>query len=230
MNKPETCGSNGPRMGRLRLGVDIGGTFTDLVIMNEETGAITIEKVPSTPSDPSLSFHAIILKGLAAAGGTPRDVGYLAHGTTVATNCIIEGKTARLRLAHHRRLPRHPRDRAQIKPEPFNLFFEKPRPLVPRHRALEARERLDPEGRVLESLLPTRCWRRRGRSPSRGSRRSRSVFFTRTSIPVTSSLPRRSWPESYPEFTSRFPRKCAPNSANIFAQAPRWSTRRSRQS
>ena len=98
---------------RLRLGVDIGGTFTDLVIMDEETGAITIEKVPSTPSDPSMSFHAIMLQGLAAAGADAGDVGYLVHGTTVATNMHHRGKDGRMRLAHHGRLPRHPRDRAR---------------------------------------------------------------------------------------------------------------------
>ncbi len=154
MIKPERCGSNGHRTRRLRLGVDIGGTFTDLVIVNEETGAITIEKIPSTPSDPSLSFHAIILKGLAAAGATPRNVGYLVHGTTVATNCIIEGKTAACGLLTTEGFRDILEIARQIKPEPFNLFFEKPRPLVPRHRALEARERLDPEGRVIEALVP----------------------------------------------------------------------------
>jgi N-methylhydantoinase A len=150
----EIARANSPGRGRLRLGVDTGGTFTDLVIVDDESGAITIEKVASTPSDPSLSFHSIVLKGLAAAGAAPRDVGFLVHGTTVATNCIIEGKTARcglLTTAGFRDILEIAR---QIKPEPFNLFFEKPRPLVPRHCALEARERLDAEGRVIEELDP----------------------------------------------------------------------------
>jgi N-methylhydantoinase A len=154
MSEPEPSPSSNPRRQRLRLGIDIGGTFTDLVIMNEETGAITIEKVPSTPSDPSISFHTIINKGLAAAGGTPHDVSALAHGTTVATNCIIEGKTAACGLLTTEGFRDILEIARQIKPEPFNLFFEKPRPLVPRHRAREARERLDAAGGVLQDLVP----------------------------------------------------------------------------
>jgi N-methylhydantoinase A len=138
----------------LRLGVDTGGTFTDLVILDEESGTLRIDKVPSTPSDPSLSFHKIIQQGLAATGAGAPDVSYLVHGTTVATNSIIEGKTARcglLTTAGFRDILEIAR---QIKPEPFNLFFEKPRPLVPRDLCLEAAERLDSEGRVLEPLDP----------------------------------------------------------------------------
>jgi N-methylhydantoinase A len=140
--------------GKLRLGVDIGGTFTDLVIMDEESGAFRIDKVPSTPADPSLGFHKIIQQGLAATGAGAANVSYLVHGTTVATNSIIEGKTARcglLTTAGFRDLLEIAR---QIKPEPFNLFFEKPRPLVPRDLCLEASERLDSEGRVIQPLDP----------------------------------------------------------------------------
>jgi N-methylhydantoinase A len=138
--------------GKVRLGVDIGGTFTDAVIMNEQSGDFTIDKVPSTPADPSLSFHQITLQALAGAGRRPADVSFLVHGTTVATNTIIEGKTAAcgfLTTAGFRDLLEIAR---QIKPEPFNIQFEKPRPLVPRHRSLEAVERVDYQGNVLEPL------------------------------------------------------------------------------
>jgi N-methylhydantoinase A len=149
--RPVPDGSNERR---LRLGIDIGGTFTDLVIMDEETGAITIEKVPSTPSDPSIGFETIVVQGLRAAGSDPRAVCALAHGTTVATNCIIEGKTAACGLLTTEGFRDILEIARQIKPEPFNLFFDKPRPLVPRHRCREARERLDAEGSVLQELVP----------------------------------------------------------------------------
>jgi N-methylhydantoinase A len=151
MMKPD---SDGSKERRLRLGVDIGGTFTDLVIMDEATGAITIEKVPSTPSDPSIGFETIVVQGLAAAGGQPGEVCALAHGTTVATNCIIEGKTAACGLLTTEGFRDILEIARQIKPEPFNLFFDKPRPLVPRHRCREARERLDAEGTVLQEIVP----------------------------------------------------------------------------
>ena len=140
------------QLGKVRLGVDTGGTFTDAVIMDEESGEYTIDKVPSTPTDPSVSFHQITQQVLASAGRNPVDVSFLVHGTTVATNTIIEGKTARcgfLTTAGFRDMLEIAR---QIKPEPFNIQFEKPRPLVPRHRSLEAAERMDYQGNVLEPL------------------------------------------------------------------------------
>ena len=59
---------------RVRLGVDTGGTFTDAVIMNENSGEFTIDKVPSTPSYPSISFHGIITQSLGAVGAQAADV------------------------------------------------------------------------------------------------------------------------------------------------------------
>ena len=72
----------------------------------------------------------------------------------MATNCIIEGKTARCGLLTTEGFRDILEIARQIKPEPFNIFFEKPRPLVPRHRCLEASERMDAEGRVVRALEP----------------------------------------------------------------------------
>ena len=138
----------------VQLGVDIGGTFTDAVVLVEATGEFLIEKVPTTPSDLSDGFHAVTTRALEAAGRRPEDIGSLVHGTTVATNCIIEGKTARCGLLTTEGFRDILEIARQIKPEPFNIFFEKPRPLVPRHRCLEASERLDAEGRVVRALDP----------------------------------------------------------------------------
>lgn len=81
-----------------RLGVDVGGTFTDLLLFNAETGAFWRHKTPSTPHDSSEG----ILNGVNAicheAGVTARDIDYLLHGTTVATNAVLEGKGARVGL------------------------------------------------------------------------------------------------------------------------------------
>ena len=80
---------------RYRLGVDIGGTFTDAILVNESTGETRTGKVPSTPSDPSIGFLQVVDRMLSEGSVAPGAVRYLVHGTTVATNAIIEGRLAR---------------------------------------------------------------------------------------------------------------------------------------
>jgi N-methylhydantoinase A len=134
--------------------VDTGGTFTDAVIMDEVTGEFWIEKVPSTPSDPSVSFNDVISQALDGVSGNAPDVSFLVHGTTVATNCIIEGKTAKCGFVTTKGFRDILEIARQIKPEPYNVFFEKPRPLVPRNLCLEVEERLDYEGNIITPLDP----------------------------------------------------------------------------
>ena len=139
---------------KLRLGVDTGGTFTDAVIMDEESGEFIIDKVSSTPSDPSLSFYQIVAQALETTHAKADHVSYLVHGTTVATNCIIESKTAKCGFLTTKGFRDILEIARQIKPEPFNIHFEKPKPLVPRQLCLEVEERLAATGQVLEPLNP----------------------------------------------------------------------------
>jgi len=81
-----------------RLGIDVGGTFTDLVLFSEESGALVVEKVPSVPADPSEGIMDGIAKILARASAAPADVAYVAHGTTVATNTLLQRHGARTAL------------------------------------------------------------------------------------------------------------------------------------
>src|ERR1700679_3718814 len=83
---------------RTRLGVDIGGTFTDAVLMEEEGGRIHLLKLPSTPSDPSEGYLQIARRILHESSIDVETVHYNAHGTTVATNTIIEEKGAKSAL------------------------------------------------------------------------------------------------------------------------------------
>jgi N-methylhydantoinase A len=139
-------------MRRARIGVDIGGTFTDAVLLEEGTGQTWIAKVPTTPRDPAEGFLQALDRVLAAAGVPAEQVGLLAHGTTVATNAIIEGKTARvgfITTAGFRDLLEIQR---QIRPRLYDLFCDKPPPLVPRRRCVEVRERVAADGTVLEPL------------------------------------------------------------------------------
>jgi N-methylhydantoinase A len=81
-----------------RLGVDVGGTFTDLLLVDEDTGRTWRAKTPSTPADQSKGVMVGLAKVCATAGVEPRDIAQVLHGTTVATNAILEGKGARVGL------------------------------------------------------------------------------------------------------------------------------------
>ncbi len=81
---------------RLRVGIDTGGTFTDVVAYDEVTGQLTVTKTPTTPADPSIGFVDGLAKVLDQVGGRGSDVMALSHGTTIATNQLLEGQIGRL--------------------------------------------------------------------------------------------------------------------------------------
>ena len=137
---------------RYRLGVDIGGTFTDATLINEETGEIRVGKVPSTPQDPSHGFMEATHRILREAAVSPDEVGYVVHGTTVATNSIIEGKVARTGFVTTDGFRDLLEIQRQIRPSLYDLQFEKPRPLTPRYLCFGVPERLDAQGNVLTPL------------------------------------------------------------------------------
>jgi N-methylhydantoinase A len=131
-----------------RVGIDIGGTFTDIVAFDEETGAITRSKTLSTPHAPEEGF----LTALELASAPMKDVRALIHGTTIVTNLILERKGARVALITTRGY----RDVLEImratRPRPYDLMWRKPEVIVPRHFRLEVNERVDARGRVIEAL------------------------------------------------------------------------------
>src|SRR6266851_5697225 len=141
-----------------RIGIDVGGTFTDLVAI-DAGGATTLAKVPSTPEDPSLG----VLDGLrllAARLGLDRaallaSTDRIVHGTTVATNALLERKGARLGLLTtegHRDVVEM---REGLKDERYNLRLPPPEQLAPRHLRLGVRERLRADGRIEIPLDPS---------------------------------------------------------------------------
>ncbi|MBI5877895.1 MAG: hydantoinase/oxoprolinase family protein [Chloroflexi bacterium] len=138
-----------------RLGIDIGGTFTDAMLINEETGEIRIGKVSSTPRDPSLGFLEASARILREAAVSPGDVRYVVHGTTVATNAIIEGKLASTGFITTEGFRDLLEIQRQIRPSLYDLQFEKPRPLVPRYLCFGVPERLDWQGNALKPLDTT---------------------------------------------------------------------------
>ena len=137
---------------RFRVGVDVGGTFTDAILINEDTGRTRIAKVPSTPGDPSVGFLAAVERILREADIEAADVGYLVHGTTVATNAIIEGKLAPTGFITTEGFRDMLEIQRQIRPSLYDLLFEKPRPLAPRYLCFGIPERLDATGTVVTPL------------------------------------------------------------------------------
>ncbi|MDX6297945.1 MAG: N-methylhydantoinase, partial [Nocardioidaceae bacterium] len=81
---------------RIRVGIDTGGTFTDVVAVDEETGDLATTKTPTTPDDPSVGFMAGLSKVLGMLGAGPESLAAVSHGTTVATNRLLEGKVENL--------------------------------------------------------------------------------------------------------------------------------------
>ncbi len=136
-----------------RIGIDIGGTFTDLCAMADD-GSCWTAKLLTTPGDPSQGFMRILERAFEQGTGL-RDsaaVRELVHATTVATNAILENRTARMGLITTAGF----RDVLEIgrhfRRDIYNLFLEKPPVLIPRQRRLEVRQRMAADGSVLTPL------------------------------------------------------------------------------
>ena len=141
-------------MSRYRVTVDTGGTFSDFVYLNEDTGALSISKVPSTADDPSRAILAG-LENLLADGVSAEEIGYFCHGTTVGTNALLEGKgvkTGLLVTEGFRGIYPVGEQARPYGPVIFDVMFDKPAMLVPNRRTGEVRERIDFRGRVLQPL------------------------------------------------------------------------------
>ena len=143
-----------------RLGYDIGGTFTDLILVDDASGAAHTAKVPSTPPEPADGALDGLRLLTHAAGVEPAAVRYLAHGSTVALNAILEGTTARvgllttagfrdvLEIGRLTRVPESGNPEAAL----YDTQYDKPRPLVPRYLRLGVAERVDAAGEVLTPI------------------------------------------------------------------------------
>lgn len=135
-----------------RLGIDTGGTFTDLALIDGATGEAVLFKLSSTPGDPSEAIIQGIQEILGKDGIRTENVAYLGHGTTVATNAVIERKFARTGLITTEGFKDVLELARQRRPDLYDLDKEKPRPIVPRDLRLEVRERLAYDGSVLTPL------------------------------------------------------------------------------
>ncbi len=140
---------------KCRVGCDIGGTFTDIVLLNEGTGQLRIVKVPSTTVNPEKGVKAGLKKIFDTSEMKPGDVSYFFHATTIATNAIIGQvglklpKTAFITTKGFRDILEIGR---QTRPRLYDFFMDKPKPLVPRYLRKEVTERIRYDGSVLKPL------------------------------------------------------------------------------
>jgi N-methylhydantoinase A len=137
---------------RYRLGVDVGGTHTDLVLLDLASGALMVEKVSSTPKNPALG----VLDGVAkfvARGIKPGDIEFFAHGTTITTNALLEMRGAKVGLLITRGFRAVQEIQAQARDgNLFDYFYAKPAPIAPQSLTKEIPERSDYQGNVLVPL------------------------------------------------------------------------------
>ncbi|MBT7291357.1 MAG: hydantoinase/oxoprolinase family protein [Rhodospirillaceae bacterium] len=138
----------------LRIAIDTGGTFTDVVAINEATGAQHAIKTPSTPSDPSVGLLTGLRKAAEAAGGSPAEVSHVLHGSTTATNAVLEHKFEGLGLLVTDGFRHIIEIARQSVPDGYgnSFFWVKPPRLVPLHLVREVSGRLDFEGNELTPL------------------------------------------------------------------------------
>ena len=137
---------------RFRLGVDVGGTHTDLVLLEAGTGTIAIEKVASTPDDPARA----VLDGVArfvAAGTAPETIEFFSHGTTITTNALLQMRGARvgLLITAGYRAVQEVQNQARDG-NPFDYFYKKPEAIAPQSLTREIPGRIDYEGNELAPL------------------------------------------------------------------------------
>jgi N-methylhydantoinase A len=135
-----------------RIGIDVGGTFTDFTLVNELSGAVAFFKVPSTPHDPSEAIDNGIRGLMAEHAISPDQISHIGHGTTVATNLIIERKGARCGLITTRGFRDVLEIGRQVRPHLYDYSVTKPQPLVPRELRCEVTERLSAKGVVQVEL------------------------------------------------------------------------------
>ena len=129
-----------------RIGVDVGGTFTDLIYYDDETGEIRVDKEPTTPASPELGVIAAVEKTL--GGGELDRAGYFLHGTTVGLNSLLTRTGAAVGLLCTKGFRDILETRRGDRDEPYNLFWRPPAPLVPRRLRLAVTERIRAGGEV----------------------------------------------------------------------------------
>ena len=137
-----------------RLGVDVGGTFTDLLLVNESTGQTWTAKVPSTPADQSIGVLNGIARVCERAGVEPESIGHVMHGTTVATNTVLTGTGARCGLVTTQGYRQVLQIARSFVPGGLGgwVIYNKSLPMAPLACTIEANERIGAHGDIVRPL------------------------------------------------------------------------------
>lgn len=205
---------------RYRLGFDIGGTFTDFVLLDAASGAIRLHKCLTTPEDPAEGALAGIRAITAEAGIAVADLGELLHGTTLVTNALIERRGAMLGLLTTRGF----RDTLEFGVEQrydiYDLFLQFPDPLVPRRRRLEITERIAHDGRVVEPLDADAVRAEGARLVAEGCTAIAVCFLHSYANPAHEQAAGRILRQAFPASPSACRRRWRPRSASTTAAPP----------
>ena len=137
-----------------RLGVDVGGTFTDVLLVHESSGESYTAKVPSTPEDSSLGVLRGIERVCAQAGVDPREISHVMHGTTVATNTVLTGSGARVGLVTTRGYRQVLQIARSFVPGGLGgwVIYQKSEPMAPLELTVEADERIGARGEIVRAF------------------------------------------------------------------------------
>ncbi|HJZ29499.1 MAG TPA: hydantoinase/oxoprolinase family protein [Hyphomicrobiaceae bacterium] len=135
-----------------RIGVDIGGTFTDVALIDDVSGRIGVAKAPTTPADLALGVLDALKAAMQRYGIGAGEVTHLAHATTVVTNAILEGRGARAALVTTRGFRDVLELRRSSRPDLYDLFQDAPAVLIPRRRRYEVSERIGADGTAIIAL------------------------------------------------------------------------------
>jgi N-methylhydantoinase A len=136
----------------LRIAVDTGGTFTDLCVLNEASGKLFVAKVPSTPDNPALAVVEGLNQVLDELGFPPQAISFFIHGTTVATNALLEGKGSATALITTEGFEDVILIGRQNRPKLYDHWARRPRPIVERSRCYGVKERMLHTGQVWQPL------------------------------------------------------------------------------
>jgi len=139
---------------RYRVGIDVGGTFTDVMALRERDGKIQVVKVPSTPRDPAEGFLHGLRRVCERLEIDPEGVSFLVHGSTVGTNAVVQGTVPGVALVTTAGFRDVLEIARMIRAKAYDLRFSKARLLVPRRLRFEVRERIDSEGKVVVPFEP----------------------------------------------------------------------------
>lgn len=137
---------------RIRIGVDVGGTFTDFVLVDEHRDMIFTGKQLTTPTDPSKAICEGVARIAREAGIEMSDLDGIVHGTTLVTNAVIERNGAKVGLITTKGFRDVLEVGHEMRYDLYDLFLEKPEPLVPRSLRLTVNERIGSEGEILVNL------------------------------------------------------------------------------